>query len=179
MSPANSCAKILFPLWDRCTLSAEIFLLQDTETDPCEVCGQWQMAGGCSMLSGHGGHLLWWAYALSQEAAKADGRAGLCKEGPCALIVIFFWIEAWVLWWKDTEKGKGSCISLLLLWTGPQPIFTSGTGLWSMKTKLAIWQTSGYWICFHWNVEWDRTSLPPCSHWLFHHPLQQLPSKKN
>lgn len=80
MSPTNSCAKILSPLWDRCTLSAEIFLLQDTETDPCEACGQWHMAGGCSRLSGHGGHLLWWAYGLSQEAAKADGRAVLCKE---------------------------------------------------------------------------------------------------
>lgn len=130
----------------------------------------WQVAA-----AGHAvwawGQLLWGAYGPSQEAVKAEGRAVLCKEGSCALRVILSWIEACMLWWKDTEKGKGSCILLLMLRTGPQPIFTSGTGLWSMKTKLGIWQSSGYWICFHWNVEWDRTSLPSCSHWPFHDPF--------
>jgi len=47
-----------------------------------------------------------------------------------------------------------------------------------MKIKLAIWQSSGYRICFLWSVEWDRTGLPPCSHWPFHRPLQPLPSRK-
>lgn len=119
------------------------------------------MVNGCCMLSGHRGHLLLWAYVLTQAGGQGWRQCCSLQEEFMCINKRLFWIEARVLWWKDTEKGRGSCISLLLLKAGPQPIFTSGTGLRSMKIKLAIWQSSGYWICLLWNVEWDRTGLPP------------------
>lgn len=96
-----------------------------------------------------------------KQVAKVDGSAVLCKENSCALINASLELKPVCFDEKTLKKGRGSCISLLLLKAGPQPTFTSGTGLRSMKIKLAIWQSSGYWICLLWNVEWDRTGLPP------------------